>query len=93
MGQEKMRELERAARQLGVTSTTLRQQEGRTASSARVKAAEATPGGRLRAAGRSGKRGSWLLSRCGRGSAGSGDAAYEAARYRAGRFLRRALGE
>jgi hypothetical protein len=39
MGQARMRELKRAARQLGVTSTILRQQGWKTASPARVRAA------------------------------------------------------
>jgi hypothetical protein len=43
MGQAKMRELKRAARQLGVTSTTLRQHGWKTASPARVKAAGEYP--------------------------------------------------
>jgi hypothetical protein len=43
MGQAKMRELKRAARQLGVTSTALRQQGWRTASPARVRAAREDP--------------------------------------------------
>jgi hypothetical protein len=43
MGQAKMGELERAARQLGVTSTTLRQQGWKTASPARVRAARDNP--------------------------------------------------
>jgi hypothetical protein len=43
MAQAKMRELKRAARQLGVTSTTLRQQGWKTASPARVRAARDNP--------------------------------------------------
>jgi hypothetical protein len=43
MGQARMRELKRAARQLGVTSTTLRQQGWKTASPARVRAARDNP--------------------------------------------------
>lgn len=43
MRQAKMRELKRAARQLGVTSTTLRQHGWKTASPARVKAARDNP--------------------------------------------------
>jgi hypothetical protein len=43
MGQARMRELKRAARQLGVTSTILRQQGWRTASPARVRAARDDP--------------------------------------------------
>jgi hypothetical protein len=58
MGQAKMRELERAARQLGVTSTTLRQHGWKTASPARVKAAGGNPPDWLAAARerRQGKR-------------------------------------
>jgi hypothetical protein len=43
MGQAKMGELKRAARQLGVTSTTLRQHGWKTASPARVKAVKDNP--------------------------------------------------
>jgi hypothetical protein len=43
MSQAKMRELKRAARQLGVTSTTLRRHGWKTASPARVKAAGDNP--------------------------------------------------
>jgi hypothetical protein len=43
MGQAKMRELKRAARQLGVTGTTLRQHGWKTASPARVRAARDNP--------------------------------------------------
>ncbi len=43
MGQAKMRELKRAARQLGVTSSTLRQHGWKTTSPARVKAARDNP--------------------------------------------------
>jgi hypothetical protein len=43
VGQAKMGELNRAARQLGVTSTTLRQQGWKTASPARVRAARDNP--------------------------------------------------
>jgi hypothetical protein len=43
MGQAKRGELERAARQLGVTSTSLRQQGWKTASPARVRAARDNP--------------------------------------------------
>src|SRR5450631_840683 len=43
MGQAKRGELERAARQLGVTSTTLRQHGWKTASPERVKAAGGNP--------------------------------------------------
>lgn len=50
MGQAKMGELKRAARQLGVTSTTLRQHGWKTASPARVKAVKDNPPGWLLAA-------------------------------------------
>jgi hypothetical protein len=43
MGQARMRELKRAARQLGVTSATLRQHGWKTASPARVRAARDNP--------------------------------------------------
>jgi hypothetical protein len=43
MGQARMRELKRAARQLGVTSTTLRQHGWKTGSPARVRAARDNP--------------------------------------------------
>jgi hypothetical protein len=43
MGQAKMGELKRAAQQLGVTSTTLRQHGWKTASPARVKAVRDNP--------------------------------------------------
>ncbi|HEY2264631.1 MAG TPA: hypothetical protein VGI96_18555 [Streptosporangiaceae bacterium] len=43
MGQAKRSELKRAARQLGITSTTLRQRGWKTASSARVRAARENP--------------------------------------------------
>jgi hypothetical protein len=43
MGQAKMRELKRAARQLGVTSTTFRQHGWKTASPARVRVARDDP--------------------------------------------------
>jgi hypothetical protein len=50
MGQAKMGELKRAARQLGVTSTALRQHGWETASPVRVKAARDNPPGWLLAA-------------------------------------------
>jgi hypothetical protein len=95
MGQAKMRELERAARQLGVTSTTLRQHGWKTASPARVKAAavDARWAPEVRRAQQEARQLAGELApgqvrvRIGR----ERDASCAAARYRAGRLLRRAL--
>ncbi len=94
MGQSKMRELERAARQLGVTSTTLRQHGWRTASPARVKAAaiDARWAPEVRWARHEARQLAGELApgqvraRIGR----ERDAACTAACYRAGQLLRRA---
>jgi hypothetical protein len=96
MGQARMRGLERAARQLGVTSTTLRQRGWKTASAARVKASavDARWATEVRRAKREARRLPGELSpdqvraRIGR----ERDASYAAACYRAGRLLRRAPG-
>jgi hypothetical protein len=96
MGQAKMRELKRAARQLGVTSTTLRQHGWKTASPARVKAA-AIGAGRAPEVKRAKQEARQLAgeltaeqvrARTGR----ERDASYTAARYQAGQLLRRAPG-
>jgi hypothetical protein len=96
MGQAKMRELERVARQLGVTSTTLRQQGWKTTSPARVTAAavDARWAPEVRRAKQEARQLAGELTpdqvraRIGR----ERDAAFEAACYRAGQLLRRALG-
>jgi hypothetical protein len=96
MGQVKMRELERAARQFGVTSTTLRQREWSTVSPARVKAAAvdarwAPEVGRARREARQlacELSAGQVRARIGR----ERDAAFEAACYPAGQLLRRAPG-
>jgi hypothetical protein len=95
MGQSKRGGLERAARQLGVTSSILRQQGWRTASPARVKAAVvdarwAPEVSRARQEARqlAGELApGQVRARIGR----ERDATYQAARYRAGQLLRRAL--
>jgi hypothetical protein len=95
MGQAKRDGLERAARQLGVTSTALLQQGWKTASPARVKAAavDARWAPEIRRAKQEVRRLAGELTpeqvrvRIGRGR----DAASAAACYRAGRLLRRAL--
>ena len=96
MGQAKRGELECAARQLGVTSSALRQQGWRTASSARVKAAavDARWAPEVRRAKQEARQLAGELSaeqvraRIGR----ERDASNAAARYRAGRLLRRTPG-
>ena len=95
MGQAKRDGLERAAYQLGVTSTTLRQHGWRTASAARVKAAavDARWAPEVRQARREARQLAGELS-AGQVRARIGrerDASYAAARYRAGQLLRRAL--
>ena len=95
MGQAKRGELERAARQLGVTSTTLRQYGWKSASPARGKAAavDARWAPEVRRARQEARQLASELSaeqvraRIGR----ERDASYAAARYRAGQLLRRAL--
>jgi hypothetical protein len=95
MGQAKRGELKRAARQLGVTSAILRQHGWKTASPARVKAAaiDARWAPEVRRAMREARQLASELTpervraRIGR----ERDAAFEAARYRAGQLLRRAL--
>jgi hypothetical protein len=95
MGQAKRDGLERAARQLGVTSTILPQQGWKTASPARVKAAAvdarwAPEVSRARQEARqlAGELApEQVRARTGR----ERDAAFDAARYRAGQLLRRAL--
>jgi hypothetical protein len=95
MGRAKIRELKRAARQLGVTGTTLRQHGWRTALPARVKAA-AVDARWAPEVSRSEREAQQLAgqmtpeqarARIGR----ERDASYQAACYRAGRLLRRAL--
>jgi hypothetical protein len=96
MGQAKMRELKRAARQLGVTSTTLRRHGWKTASPARVKAAAvdarwAPEVSRARQEARqlAGELApGQVRARIGR----ERDASYQAARYRAGQLLQRVPG-
>jgi hypothetical protein len=94
VGQARLGELERATRQLGVTSTTLRQHRWKTASAARVKAAavDARWVPEVRRAKREARRLAGELSpdqmqaRIGReGRLRRGDC------YRAGRLLRQAL--
>jgi hypothetical protein len=92
MGQARKGGLERAARQLGVTSTTLRQHGWKTASPARVKAAavDARWAPQVRREARqlaSEMAAEQVRARIGR----ERDAAYTAACYRAGQLLRRAL--
>jgi hypothetical protein len=95
MGQAKRGGLERAARQLGVTSTTLRQLGWKTASPARVNAAavDARWAPEVRQARREARQLAGELTpeqvraRISRERA----AANEAARYGAGQLLRRAL--
>jgi hypothetical protein len=95
MGQAKRGGLERAARQLGVTSTTLRQHGWKTASPARVKAAavDARWAPEVRRAKQEARQLAGELApgqvraRIGR----ERDASFEAACYRAGLLLRRAL--
>jgi hypothetical protein len=95
MGQARKGGLERAARQLGVASTALRQQRRKTASPARVKAAavDARWAPEVRRARQEARQLASELSaeqvraRIGR----ERDAAYAAACYRAGQLLRRAL--
>jgi hypothetical protein len=92
MGQAKMRELKRAARQLGVASSIVPQQGWRTASPTRVKAAavDARWAPEVRQARQEARQPVGELSaeqvraRIGRER--------EAACYRVGRLLRRALG-
>ncbi len=93
MGQANRCELERAARQLGVTGTTLRRHGWKAASPARVKAAAV--GARRAPEVRQARREAWQLAcelsaeqvraRIGRKR--------DAACYRAGRLLRRTLGD
>jgi hypothetical protein len=96
MGQARMRGLERAARQLGVTSATLRQQGWRTASPARVKAAavDARWAPEVSRAEREARQlaGELAPEQVRARTARERDACYQAARYRAGRLLRRAPG-
>jgi hypothetical protein len=95
MGQATRGGLERAARQLGVTSTTLRQHGWRTALPARVKAAavDARWAPEVSRAKQEARQLTGELSadqvraRMGR----ERDASYQPARYRVGQFLRRAL--
>jgi DNA-binding transcriptional regulator YdaS (Cro superfamily) len=82
MGPANRGELKRAARQLGVTSTTLRQHGWRTASPARVKAAAVDA---RHLAGEMTME--QVRARIGR----ERDASDAAACYRAGQLLRRAL--
>ncbi len=95
MGRAKIHELKRAARQLGVTGTTLRQHGWRTALPARVKAA-AVDARWAPEVSRSEREARQLAgqmtpeqarARIGR----ERDASYQAACYRADRLLRRAL--
>jgi hypothetical protein len=96
MGQVKMRELERTARQLGVTSTALRQQGWKTASPARVKAAAIdarwAPG--VRRAKREARQlaGKLTVEQVRARIGKERDASYQAACYRADRLFRRAPG-
>jgi hypothetical protein len=94
MGQAKRGGLERAARQLGVTSTTLRQHGWKTASPARVKAAavDARWAPEVRQARREARQlAGELTPEQVPARIGQRAAAYEAARYGAGQLLRRAL--
>jgi hypothetical protein len=95
MGQAKRGELERAARQLGVTSTTLRQHGRKTASPARVKAAavDARWAPEVSRARREARRLAGGLSpeHVRARIAREQDASYQAACYRADQLLRRAL--
>jgi hypothetical protein len=95
MGQAKRGGLERAARQLGVTSMTLRQHGWKTASPARVKAAaiDARWAPEVRRAKQEARQladeltPEQVRARIGR----ERDASYAAARYRASQLLRRVL--
>jgi hypothetical protein len=96
MGQANRGGPERGARQLGVTSTTLRQHGWRTASPARVKAAavDARWAPEVRQARREARQlaGELTPEQVRARIARERDASYVAARYRAGRLLRRTLG-
>jgi hypothetical protein len=95
MGQATRGGLERAARQLGVTSTTLRQQGWKTASPAHLKASavDARWAPEVRRAKREARQpaGDMTAERVRARIGREREASYAAARYRAGRLLRRAL--
>jgi hypothetical protein len=93
VGQAKMRELKRAARQLGVTSTPLRQHGRKTASPARVKAAAVNARWAPEVRREARQLGGEMTVEQARARTGrEQDAAYPAARCRAGQLLRRAPG-
>jgi hypothetical protein len=96
MGQAKMRELERAARQLGVTSSILPQQGWKTASTVRIKAAavDARWAPEVRWAKQEARQlaGELTPEQVRARISREQDASYTAARYRARQLLRRAPG-